>query len=83
MSPTKKRRADAAGSGSLTAAMPGKVLDVLVTAGQEVAAGAALLLLEAMKMELRITAPGAGVVKQVHVQAGDVVEQGQRLVELA
>lgn len=76
------RRTHAEGGGSLEATMPGKVLDVLVSAGQEVAAGATLLLLEAMKMELSITAPAAGVVKQVFVQAGEVVEQGQRLVEI-
>lgn len=75
------RRGDAAG-GSLTAAMPGKVLDVLVQIGQPVAAGAALVILEAMKMELRVAAPAEGIVTQIYVQPGDVVDQGQKLVEL-
>lgn len=66
---------------SLTAAMPGKVLDVLVQPGDEVAAGATLVIVEAMKMELRIAAPAGGVVGQVLVRPGDVVDQGQRLVE--
>lgn len=73
------RKVEAAGA-SLTATMPGKVLDVLVQPGQEVGAGATLAVLEAMKMELRVTAPAAGVVTQVFVQPGDVVDQGQRLV---
>lgn len=70
-----------AGGGGLAAAMPGKVLDVLVQPGQEVAAGATLIVIEAMKMELRITAPAAGVVAQLFVSAGEVVDQGQRLIE--
>ncbi len=70
------------GGGSLQATMPGKVLDVLVQEGQEVEAGAPLVLLEAMKMELRITAPNAGVVRSVSVSAGEIVDQGQELVGL-
>ena len=72
-----------AGGGSLQATMPGKVLDVLVAEGPMVEAGATLVLLEAMKMELRITAPGAGAVQSVYVSAGEIVDQGQVLVELA
>ena len=71
------------GSGSLQATMPGKVLDVLVQVGQEVEAGAPLVLLEAMKMELRVTAPNAGVVRSVSVSAGEIVDQGQALVDIA
>lgn len=68
--------------GSLIAVMPGKVLDVLVQPGQRVGAGAPLVILEAMKMELRLTAPGDGEVVAVFVRAGDVVNPGQKLVEL-
>lgn len=71
-----------AAEGSLTALMPGKVLDVLVQPGQRVSAGTPLVILEAMKMELRITAPGDGEVVAVFVRAGDVVNPGQRLVEV-
>lgn len=71
-----------AGSGYLEATMPGLVLDVLAGNGASVARGQTLVLLEAMKMELRITAPFAGRVKQVHCTAGQVVERGQLLVEL-
>lgn len=80
--PKPRGRKAEAGGGSLAASMPGKVLDVLVAQGQQVEPGAPLVILEAMKMELRITAPAAGVVAQVYVRPGDVVDKGQRLVEL-
>ncbi len=80
----RKRRggAGSAGSGALEAAMPGQVLDVLVSVGDAVSAGDTLVLLEAMKMELRITAPAAGTVKAVHCTAGETVNRGQLLVEV-
>jgi biotin carboxyl carrier protein len=83
--PQQKRRGAAAGgpgAGSLEAAMPGLVLDVLVAEGDEVEQGQPLVLLSAMKMELRIAAPAAGRVTRVCCQAGQVVERGQVLVEI-
>ncbi len=68
--------------GSLTAGMPGQVLDVLVRVGDVVEQGQTLVLLEAMKMELRITAPAAGTVTAVHCRAGETVDRGQVLVEV-
>lgn len=62
--------------------MPGKVLDVLVAEGDVVQRGEVLVLLEAMKMELRIQASQEGVVSRVWVRPGQVVERGQRLVEI-
>ncbi|NIP14534.1 MAG: biotin/lipoyl-binding protein [Pseudomonadales bacterium] len=69
------------GSG-LLAPMPGRVLETQVAEGSEVVKGQLLLILEAMKMEHRITAPRDGVVAQVHVTADDQVENGQLLVTL-
>ena len=66
----------------VTAPMPGKVLEVLVREGQEVALGDALVVLEAMKMETVATAEAAARVVQVHVTAGVTVEPGQALVDL-
>lgn len=72
-----------AASGQLTASMPGQVLALGVQLGQEVRAGEMLVLLEAMKMELRLAAPFAGRVTQVHCQVGQIVERGQVLVEIS
>jgi biotin carboxyl carrier protein len=62
--------------------MPGLVLNVLVQAGQEVAKGDALLILEAMKMENVIKASGDGKVKSVKVKQGEAVDKGLLLVEM-
>ncbi len=69
------------GGGDLTAQMPAQILEVRVNVGDRVQAGQVLVVMEAMKMELRVTAPSDGVVKQVLVQKGQVVERGQRLLE--
>jgi len=70
------------GPAILRAPMPGLVVRVLVEAGQEVAAGAGVVVLEAMKMENELKAPSAGVVGAIRVGAGEPVEKGQVLVEL-
>ena len=62
--------------------MPGSVLRVDAAPGDTVAAGDAVVVLEAMKMELAVQAPAAGVVRAVHVRPGDVVSAGQALIEL-
>jgi biotin carboxyl carrier protein len=66
-------------AGGLIAPMPGKVVRVLVTLGQEVAAGAPLVVLEAMKMEHTVRASAAGVVRAIHVAAGDQVDRDRVL----
>lgn len=78
----QRRRGGASIEGTLTATMPGQVRDVLVEPGQAVVAGEPLLILEAMKMETRLTAPRDGEVAQVFCAEGDVVDRGQKLVEL-
>jgi biotin carboxyl carrier protein len=62
--------------------MPGSVLSVRVTAGEEVEEGDVLVVVESMKMELSITAPQDAKVVEVRVAEGDQVTQGQSLVEL-
>jgi biotin carboxyl carrier protein len=69
-------------SGSLTAPMPGTVVRVEASAGQDVSAGDVLLVLEAMKMEHVVRAPVDAVVEAVSVEAGDSVAAGAVLVVL-
>ena len=67
-------------SGPILSLMPGKVVRVLVKAGDEVAEGQDLLVVEAMKMENAVQAPAAGRVQELFVAAGDAVEAGAPLV---
>ncbi len=60
--------------GGCVAPMPGKIILVRVAAGEKVAAGQTLLVMEAMKMEHAVTASAAGVVAELYVAAGDQVE---------
>ncbi len=69
----------AAGDGVLRAPMPGQVRTVQVAAGDMVAKGQTLMLLEAMKMEIRIRAPCAGEVEHIAASAGEIIQQGQTL----
>ena len=65
----------------LRAPMPGLVVRVQAKPGDRVAAGAGLVVLEAMKMENELKAPGPARVKSVRVTAGQAVDKGQVLVE--
>ncbi|MFO1407444.1 MAG: biotin carboxylase N-terminal domain-containing protein [Steroidobacteraceae bacterium] len=78
-----RHHASAEHEGHLRAPMPGHVLDVKVAPGQRVAAGSALVVLEAMKMEHSMLAPWDGTVIEVPVKPGDRVEEGAELVVLA
>jgi acetyl/propionyl-CoA carboxylase alpha subunit len=69
-------------TGGLTASMPGTVVAVNVTSGDEVQAGVVLVVLEAMKMEHHIVAPAAGIVASVPVGVGTTVDAGDLLVVL-
>ncbi len=72
----------AAGATTVTAPMPGNILDVPCTVGQAVTAGQTLVVLEAMKMENEIVAPVAGTVASINVKKGDTVETDAVLVTL-
>ena len=73
-----------AGSGSAVAAvLAGNVFNVLVNEGDTVEEGQALLVLEAMKMETKVSAPAAGRVTQVCIKEGDVVAVGDDLMFIA
>ncbi|MEM8746366.1 MAG: biotin/lipoyl-containing protein, partial [Actinomycetota bacterium] len=85
--PKKRPRAASAGgggggasAGAIAAPMQGTIVKILVEEGQEVEAGAGLLVLEAMKMENQINADAAGTVKEIKVAAGDTVGGGDVLI---
>lgn len=66
----------------LAAPLAGNIFKVLVSPGQQVAAGEVVMILEAMKMETEVRAVNAGVVGQVSVKEGDSVTVGQTLLTL-
>ena len=71
---------DEGGEGSLTAPMNGAMVAVLVEAGQKVAAGETLVVMEAMKMEHSIKAPCDGTVSDIYFAEGDLVSEGAQLI---
>jgi biotin carboxyl carrier protein len=74
------------GDGALThtvlAPFAGVVVALPHGSDEEVVADTPVVVLEAMKMELAVQAPAAGVVRAVHVRPGDVVSAGQALIEM-
>ena len=76
------RPGDVRGGCRVTAPMPGRVVKVMVKVGDDVPAGAPVIVVEAMKMENELAADAAGVVTQIHVSEGATVDGGALLVEL-
>ena len=75
----KPAQTGAAGATSVTAPMPGTILDVKVSVGQSVKKGDVICVLEAMKMENDIPAPQDGVIASINVQKGASVNAGDVL----
>ena len=75
--------AEAEGPQQIIAPMPGKVIRVLVKAGDEVKAGQGLLVVEAMKMQNEIRSPKNGTVERVLAQEGQAVNAGEALCIVA
>nr|WP_246602896.1 biotin carboxylase N-terminal domain-containing protein [Falsiroseomonas tokyonensis] len=70
------------GGGRVLAPMPGRILSLLVEEGQAVARGTVLLVMEAMKVQMRIAAPADGLVQALRCRVGELVEDGAELVLL-
>lgn len=62
--------------------MPGMIIAVLATVGQEVDKGTPLIVLSAMKMENIITSPGAGTIKRIPTEINKAVEKGELIIEM-
>lgn len=69
-------------AGDLVTQMPGKVVKVLKKEGESVQKGDTVLILEAMKMENEIKSGTAGIIKSIHVSAGQALESGFLMVEI-
>ena len=67
---------------SIKAPMPGLIIDIMATIGQEVLTGTPLIVLSAMKMENIINSTGEGVVKNIKVNVNDAVDKGQIIIEM-
>ncbi|MCK7542813.1 sodium-extruding oxaloacetate decarboxylase subunit alpha [Marinobacter bryozoorum] len=76
-------RKKATDPGHVTTTMPGNVVDVLVSEGDTVSAGQAVLITEAMKMESEIHTSVDGTVQAVHITKGDRITPGEVLIEIA
>jgi len=74
------RRASAEGPMTVKSPMPGRVVKILARPGERVAAGQAVVVVEAMKMENELRAPRAGTVRELRCAEGAAVEAGQDLV---
>lgn len=75
-----KKGGSLGGGDKLTAGMPGKIVKVLVKAGDVVKANQPILIMEAMKMENEMRASHETTIKEVNVNPGDSVESGQTLI---
>jgi len=80
LNPLAPPRLESAADNKLTAPIPARVSRVLVHPGDIVRKGALLLVLEAMKMELTLSAPVDGTIETVRHEVGDMVEEGTELV---
>ena len=72
----------AGADGGMTAPMPGKILEILCSIGDQVEAGQTLIVMEAMKMEHRIAANVSGIIAAIHHEVGEQVAAGATLIDI-
>ena len=70
------------GEATLSSPMPGRVVSLKATIGQEVKLGDGIVVVEAMKMENELHSPKDGKIKSIAVKIGDAVEAGQDLITI-
>ena len=80
--PAAPARVTEAGNGLISSPIPGHILEICISVGEEVLEGQKLLVLEAMKLENIITAHRSGVIKEILVRQGDAVTHGQGMIEI-
>lgn len=78
----KKAAASTAGAVEVKASVPGKVFKVEASVGQSLKAGDAIVILEAMKMEIPVVAPQDGTIASIDVAVGDAIESGDILASM-
>lgn len=81
LSPTKTYRAENS-TGVIRSPLPGKIIDIAVKVGDKVTTGQTVICIEAMKMENNIRTDRDGTVKAIKQQTGDVVLEGELLMEI-
>lgn len=79
--PTRATHRKASGAKEIGTSLQGRLASISAHIGEEVEVNTPLFVIEAMKMETTITAPIAGKVKAIHLKAGELVEQGDLVVE--
>lgn len=67
---------------SIKAPMPGLIIDIMATIGQQVESGTPLMVLSAMKMENIITSHGEGIIKNIKVKVNNTVDKGELIIEM-
>ncbi len=80
--PVKKVQSDSIEGETISAPMPGTILDVKVSEGQSVKSGDILFILEAMKMENEIVSPKDGVINKIYISKSATVSTGDSLVTI-
>lgn len=79
---SRKKSKELEGNNIVSSPMPGRIMRIPVQEGQEVEAGQTVIVVSAMKMESEYKSNKAGIVKQIHVKEGDVVNGHQPLVTI-
>tara|TARA_B100001996_G_scaffold123525_1_gene93472 strand:+ start:367 stop:831 length:465 start_codon:yes stop_codon:yes gene_type:complete len=78
----EKGTSGSSGDDGMAAPMPGKILEILCSVGDQVENGQTLIVMEAMKMEHRIAANGPGSIAAIHYGVGDQVDAGATLIDI-